>query len=232
MLLHLGEVEALGWHVQKLSEVMGTLRRASPGVTGRPRLIGVDGRGGAGKTALVEHLRRLVPASGVVHTDDVAWHDARFEWGALMRLNILEPLHRGEKVDFRPPAWVERDRPGAIQVPAALDFVWIEGTGIIRQELTDWIDASIWIQGDIREQERRLLRRDGDSAAQRQDVARWLEEELPFMLREKPWAHATMLLAGDRLPINDPGTHAVVAPPVKSGKGGRGTDPAHIGPVS
>jgi hypothetical protein len=42
--------------------------------------------------------------------------------------------------------------------------VWVEGTGIIREELAQWIDASIWIQGDLDEQERRVVARDGNSA--------------------------------------------------------------------
>ena len=140
---------------------------AAPDVAGRPLLVAVDGRGGAGKSTLVERLRRMVPASGVVHTDDIAWNHACFDWGDLMVESILRPLHRGEGVEFRPPAWIEHGRPGAIRVPAGADVVWVEGTGIIREEFAPWIDASIWMQGDLDEQERRLVARDGDSAAQR-----------------------------------------------------------------
>ena len=66
-----------------------------PGVAGRPRLIAIDGRGGAGKSTLVERLRLIVPASEVVHTDDIAWNHAFFDWGGVMAANILRPLHRG-----------------------------------------------------------------------------------------------------------------------------------------
>jgi hypothetical protein len=64
--------------------------------------------------------------------------------------------------------------------------VWVEGTGVLRQELAGWLDASIWVQGDLDEQERRLVSRDGDSAAQQQHVADWLAGELPFLQRERP----------------------------------------------
>ena len=146
-----GEVEATGWRVEKLPDVLQRLRAAAPHVAGRPRLIAIDGRGGAGKSTLVERLRAIVPASGVVHTDDVAWNHACFDWGDLMVENILRPLHRGAAVDFRPPAWIAHDRPGAIRVPAGADVVWVEGTGIIRAEFAPWIDASIWVQGDLDE---------------------------------------------------------------------------------
>lgn len=209
MRLHPGEVEATGWRVERLADVVARLRAAAPGVAGRPLLVAVDGRGGAGKTNLVERLRALVPASAVVHTDDIAWHHACFDWGDLMVGHVLAPLHRGEAVAFRPPAWIERDRPGAVEVPAGVDVVWVEGSGIIRAEFARWLDASIWVQGDLDEQERRLVARDGDSAQQRRQVDEWLAEELPFMLRERPWRAATVVLDGTSVLAHDPATEVV-----------------------
>ena len=214
MHLHPGETEATGWRAVPVTDVVRRLRDAAPGVTGRPRVIAVDGRGGAGKTTLAERLRTVVPNSAVVHTDDIAWHHAYFDWGALLRDHVLRPLHRGEAVDFRPDAWIARDRPGSITVPAGLEFVWIEGTGIIREELAPWLDASVYLQGDLREQERLLSARDGDSAEQQEHVADWLREELPFMLRERPWARATVIVAGPARIDHDPDTELVVAEPV------------------
>jgi uridine kinase len=211
MRLHPGEVEATGWRVERLSEVVQRLRGAAPDVVGRPLLVAIDGRGGVGKSTLVERLRSIVPASGTVHTDDVAWNQAYFDWGELMVDNILRPLRRGEAVEFRPPAWIAHDRPGAIRVAAGADVVWVEGTGIIREEFAPWIDASIWVQGDLDEQERRLVARDGDSVAQQQHVAAWLAEELPLMLRERPWHRATVVVAGTTGLDHDPDTEIVVA---------------------
>lgn len=184
MRLHAGEVEATGWRVEELLTVLERLRASSPGVVDRPRIIAIDGRGGAGKSTLVERLRALVPTSAIVHTDDIAWNHAFFDWGALLVDDIMRPLHRGEAVEFRPPAWVEHDRPGMIHVPAGLEVVWIEGTGIIRDEFARWSDASIWVQGDLDERERRLVARDGDSDTQQRHVAEWLADELPLLRRE------------------------------------------------
>ncbi|GGM69542.1 hypothetical protein GCM10011609_01570 [Lentzea pudingi] len=210
MRLHPGETEAAGWRVAKLTDVVRRLREEG-GVTGRPLLVAIDGRGGAGKSSLAERLRKAVPDSAVVHTDDVAWHHAYFDWGGLIAENVLAPLHRAEAVAFRPPAWIARDRPGEIRVPAGTDVVWVEGTGIIRAELARWLDASIWVQGDLDEQERRLVARDGDSAEQRRHVAAWLAEELPFLLRERPWTTATVVVAGTSTLAHDPATEIVVA---------------------
>jgi hypothetical protein len=98
-----------------------------------------------------------------------------------------------------------------IRVPADLDVVWVEGTGSIRQELARWTDASIWLQGDVDEQERRLVARDGDSPAQQRHIADWLAEELPLMLREQPWKRATIVVAGATQLDHAPDSEIVIA---------------------
>ncbi|MFI6909992.1 hypothetical protein ACIBKY_52635 [Nonomuraea sp. NPDC050394] len=192
------------------------LRDASAEVIGRPRVIAIDGRGGAGKTTLAERLCKTVANSAIVHTDDIAWNHAYFDWGAVLVDDILRPLHRGEAVDFRPDAWISHHRPGSITVPAHTEFVWVEGTGIIREELAPWLDASVWMQGDLGVQKRLLAVRDGDSPQQREHVANWLLQELPFLLREQPWARATMIVAGPPHIDHDPDTELIVAPPATS----------------
>ena len=117
MRLHPGEVEASGWRVETLLDVVQLLHDASPGVNGRPRVMAIDGRGGAGKSTLVERMRRLVS-------------------------------------------------------------------------------------------------RDGDSAAQQQHVADWLAEELPFLRRERPWENATLVADGTTQLRHDPDSELVVAPHV------------------
>jgi hypothetical protein len=213
MRLHPGEPEAVGWRVVSVLEAVRQLRDASPHVVGRPRVIAIDGRGGAGKTTLATRLRTVVPNSAIVHTDDIAWNHAYFDWAAVLVEDILRPLHRGTAVDVRPAAWLTHDRPGSITIPAGADIVWVEGTGIIREELAQWLDASVWMQGDLDEQERLLAARDGDSPEQLEHVANWLREELPFMLREQPWARATMIVAGPPHIHHDPDTELVIAPP-------------------
>jgi uridine kinase len=211
MRLHPGETAAVGWRVVPLLDAVRQLRDASSDVAGRPRVIAIDGRGGAGKTTLARRLREVVPGSVIVHTDDVAWNHACFDWGATLTENILQPLRRGEAVDFRPPAWVTHGRAGSISIPAGTGIVWVEGTGIIREELAPWLDASVWMQGDLAEQERRLVARDGDSPQQLEHVANWMREEVPFMAREQPWARATMIIAGPAPIAHDPDTELVVA---------------------
>lgn len=225
MELEPGEPAAGPWRAVPLAELVQQLHEAAGAPTGRPRVVAVDGRGGAGKTTLVEALAALVPRSAIVHTDDVAWHHSFFTWADLLAEHVLQPLRRGQAVDHRPRAWEERGRPGSICVPVGLDTVWVEGTGVVRERLRPLLDASVWVQVDREVAGRRLLARDGASPEQLRLVADWEREEFSFLLREQPWSRCTIGVAGspggDRL---QPG-HVAVTDPVRAPVG-------HSRPVS
>ncbi|UZX05611.1 hypothetical protein F8G81_19795 [Arthrobacter sp. CDRTa11] len=176
----------------------------------RPWIVAVDGRSGAGKTTLVNRLLARVPDSDVVHTDDVAWHLSFFDWADELRDGVLEPLLQGEAVHYRPPGWVARGRPGAIALPSGRSVVWVEGSGSSRRALSDLLDASIWVQCDNLEARRRLLSRDGQ---EEQDLHReWEAQEIPFLLEDRPWERATVIVAGRPALEHDPKTQVVLLP--------------------
>ena len=210
-----GEPEARPWELVPIGELVERLHDAAPAVTGRPRIVAIDGRGGAGKSTLARRLAADPARAAVVHTDDVAWHHSFFDWGGVLAEHVLQPLRRGEGVDFRPPPWEARGRPGSIVVPAGLELVVVEGTGVVREELAHLLDAAVWLQVDRTVAERRLLDRDGDAPSQLQHVAEWLLEEHPFLRRERPWARATLVVAGSPVVQGGPDTHVAIAPPVR-----------------
>lgn len=210
-----GEPEAGPWRAESLEALV---RRIVPGAEQRPDrpwIVAVDGRGGAGKTTLVNRLLALVPHSHVIHTDDVAWHHSFFDWAEELRDGVLEPLLRGEPVHFRPPGWITQERPGAIVLPARPAVVWLEGTGSSRRGLSDLVDASIWVQCDILEARRRLIARDGhaEEALNRE----WEQEEILFLLEDRPWERATVKVAGSQVLQHDPNAQVVAAQPVLTG---------------
>jgi hypothetical protein len=98
-----------------------------------PAVLAVDGHSSSGKTTLSARLVELLPGGARVHTDDLAWHQSVFGWDHLFEPGVLAPLRRGEAVAFRPPAWIERGREGAIVVPAGTDPVVLEGVGASRR---------------------------------------------------------------------------------------------------
>jgi hypothetical protein len=163
---------------------------------GRPAIIAVDGRQGSGKTTVAGRLAALTPGTAVVHSDDVAWWEAFFDWEQLMITGVLEPVRRGEAVDFRPPAWEARGRQGSIVVPSGAPLVVLEGVGTSRRSLMPYIDGAIWVQSDLAESRRRGLERDGDKQSDVDLWDEWENEEQPFLAEDRPWERAAAIVCG------------------------------------
>ena len=159
-------------------------------------LVAVDGRQGGGKTTVAARLAEFVPLSVTVHTDDVAWWESFFGWDELMAEGILEPLRRGQDVDYRPPAWALRAREGSIVVPATAPLVIIEGVGSSRRSLAPQLDASVWVQSDWDEANRRGIARDGGGHAATDFWWEWDAEEQPFLAEDRPWERADIVACG------------------------------------
>jgi hypothetical protein len=204
MRLYPGEPAAGPWRVVPAADVLRLL--------GGPRIVAVDGRSGGGKSTVASRLAGAVPGTTVVHTDDVAWYHAFFDWAHLMRDGILEPVRRGEPVAFRPPAWDERARDGAIVVPAGCPLVIVEGVGIGRRELATYFDALVWVQTDEDEARRRGLERDGPEAADFWDE--WQRAEDPFQVEQRPWERAGLIVSGTPALPHDPLRELVVGHPI------------------
>jgi hypothetical protein len=214
MVLGEGEQAAGPWRVVTLAELVGVVGPDERAPAGRPWVLAVDGRSGSGKTTLAGRLSDAAPASAVVHTDDVAWSQAMFDWASLLARGILEPVRRGEAVSFRPPAWCERGREGAIEVPRGRKLLIVEGAGAARQEFMHLVDVVVWVQSDMAEAERRGIQRDGGDSAAASFWSLWMAEELPFMARERPWARADVIVAGTPCVPHDPVNEVVIAKPV------------------
>ena len=148
-----------------------------------------------------------------MHTDDVAWWHSCFGWSELMIEGVLEPLRRGEAVAFRPPAWDERNRPGAIEVTAGASVVIVEGVGAGRRETAHLVDAAIWVQCDLDIRERRDEARVAAGEVEADVVERWMREEFPFVAGQRPWRRAFAVVAGTPQLPHDPVSDVIVAPP-------------------
>lgn len=180
-----------------------SMARMSPG---RPRVVAVDGRSASGKTTLADNLAARVDRSAIIHVDDVAWNEPLFAWADLLADNILAPLRSGEGVSFSPPAWAAHGRQGAIDIPAGLGLVIVEGVGASQRELSDLLDAAIWVQSDFLLAQKRGIDRDiaqGVNGTVEQTIAfwhEWMTEELRFLADQKPWERANLIVAGTSTP--------------------------------
>lgn len=198
------------WTARPILDVCGELLglATSRAIAQGPPVIAVDGRSGAGKSTFAARLAEVIGGVAVVHTDDIAWHHSFFGWVDLMRSGVLEPVRRGETVSYRPPAWVERGRRGAVEVCAGCRAVVVEGVGAGRRDLADLVDALVWVQSDADDARARGIARDGG------DVAFWDEweaAEAPFLDQDRPWERADVIVAGSPVLDHDPESEVVVA---------------------
>jgi hypothetical protein len=163
---------------------------------GRSPVLAIDGRSSSGKTTLARRLQDAIPGAATVHTDDVAWWHSPFGWTELLAQGVLEPLRRGRSVVYRPPAWEERDRPGAIEVPAGAGLIIVEGVGAGRRELAELLDGIVWVQADRELTERRDAARVAAGEIGADAYAQWMREERPFVAEQRAWERAFAVVAG------------------------------------
>lgn len=193
------------WSVWSLSQITAWLTRD---VDAAPLVLAVDGRSGAGKSTFAAALADVLDAA-VLHTDDFAWWHSAFDWRDLLIDHALTPLRRGESVDFRPPAWIERGRGGSIAV-AARSVIVVEGVGAAQQAMRPVIDRIVWVQSDPDEAERRGIERDLAERPHPQEAKRfwdeWMAEEVPFQERQRTWVVADLVVCGTPAIVGmDPG---------------------------
>ncbi len=210
MRLHPEEPAAGPWRVERIADVVQAFADRAHRYAGRPLVVAIDGRSSSGKTTLAGRVANIIPAAAVVHTDDIAWWHSRFGWADLA-VRVLETVHTGEAVSFRPPAWIERGREGAIVVPAHIQLLVVEGVGASREELAHLTDARIWVQSDRQATKQRDEARVATGETTREGVTGWLAEELAFVAARRPWEHADLIVAGTPKLAHDPQIEVVVA---------------------
>jgi hypothetical protein len=199
-----------GWRVVPIGVLVDRVRRHVGAPVGRPAVLAVDGRSSGGKTTLADRLAAVVPGAVVVHTDDVAWWHAAFDWVNLLVDGVLAPVRRGAAVSYRPPKWDERGRAGAIEVPTGASLVIIEGVGAGRRELTELLDGVVWVQTDPEVTARRDAVRVAAGETTPSNCAAWMAEEGPFVAAQRAWERAFVTVCGAPTLPHDPRTDVVI----------------------
>ena len=153
----------------------------------RSVLVGIDGRGGSGKSTFARELAALLRNATVVHFDDfyrpaeerkvrAASGDdevgGSFDWRRA-RDQVLQPLVDGEIARYQRYDW-DSDELAEWHLISPGGMVIVEGNYSTRDELRDYYDLTIWVDSPQEIRLRRGVERDGEDAR-----ARWLEEWIP-----------------------------------------------------
>ncbi|MEU2082733.1 hypothetical protein ABZ569_12730 [Streptomyces albus] len=160
---------------------------ALPPSCGPVRLVGVDGHAGSGKTTLARRLAALLGGAPVLHLDDVASHEALFDWTERLTEQVLRPLERGEPAHYEVYDWVARSRTGRAVLPPA-PVVLVEGVGAGRAALRPYLACLLWMDMPPGDAWRRGQERDGPEQAG--FWAGWIPAERAHFAADpsRPWA--------------------------------------------
>ena len=159
-------------------------------------VIAIDGRSAGGKTTLADKLAAALPSASVVHTDDIAWHHSMFDWTKLALEHVLIPFKAGKGVSYTPTAWLKRERKGSIEVPKTCRILILEGAGSAQLELMNMLDYIVWVQSDFVRAETRGIARDGGDEEAINFWHHWMDAELTFQAKQKPWERADVVVCG------------------------------------
>ena len=162
----------------------------------RPVLVAVNGPSSSGKTSFSARLAAALPRAAVVHTDDLAWHHGVLSWDGLLVAHVLPPVRAGRAVRYRPPAWEERGRPGAVEVPGGLTHLLVEGVGVGRASLHDEFDVRLWVQTPPGTRQARDAVRVGAGEMSPAGYAGWMAEEDANFSADRPWERADAVVDG------------------------------------
>ena len=193
-------------------DVQDLLRRIA--TTRPPRrtiMIGIDGRGGSGKSTFARAVAEAVADVTVVDFDDfyrpsVERSHGRetgdrelggdFDWRRL-RKEVLKPLAVDQPARYRRYDWnLDRLRDD-VHVVDPGGVVVVEGSYSTRPELRDFYDVTVWVDAPQPIRLRRGVERDGEDARDRW-LNEWMPEEDRYIAAVQPAAHADVIIDGSR----------------------------------
>ncbi|MEV7089240.1 hypothetical protein AB0O07_25690 [Streptomyces sp. NPDC093085] len=138
--------------------------RALPPSCGPVRLVGVDGHAGSGKSTFATRLAAALDGAPVLRLDDLASHDALFDWLPRLKDQVIEAFVRGADASYAPYDWTSRRFTAPRPLPAA-PVVLVEGVGAGRRGVRPYLARLFWMERGAAESWERGRRRDGPGLA-------------------------------------------------------------------
>ncbi|MEV7082261.1 hypothetical protein AB0N88_27575 [Streptomyces sp. NPDC093516] len=156
-----------------LGELACRIRRLPPSC-GPVRLVGIDGHAGSGKTTFSGELARALGGAPVLRLDDIASHDALFDWTGRLLEQVIEPLARGRTAHYSPYDWRARRFGPPRPLPPA-PVLLLEGVGAGRRALRPRLALLLWL--DLPREEAWARGRSRDGEEQREFWNGWVPAE-------------------------------------------------------
>jgi uridine kinase len=151
-------------------------------------LVGIGGRGAAGKTSLA----RSIPGAVIVSTDEF-WNGREFELSRLRR-EVFDPLVAGDSARFASFDWSAQEARGERVIHPA-GVVVVEGVCALHRMFRDDYDLRVWVETPRHVCLARGIARDGESARATWEEV-WMPMEDRYVERDDPVAAADLIVDG------------------------------------
>lgn len=169
----------------------------APALCGPVRVIGIDGRSGAGKTSLGREVARTWGAP-LLSMDSIypGWSGLAAATPLLVR-HVLQPLAEGGEVLVPTWDWLA-DRPGPRLPLRVTDRLVVEGCGATVGAAAAYAGTRVWMDGPSGVRRARALARDGPLFEEHWQM--WAEQEAAVFAadRTRERAHVLLSIGPDR----------------------------------
>ncbi|TDC74816.1 uridine kinase family protein [Streptomyces hainanensis] len=164
---------------------------ALPPSCGRTRLVAVDGHAGSGKSTLAGRLAAALGGAPLVRLDDLASHEALFDWTDRLTAGVLDPLSRDEPARYPAYDWERRAFTRTVTFPPA-PVVLIEGVGAGRRAVRPFLAFLVWLRVPAETAWARGRERDGPELAG--FWREWVSAERRHFAEDPSEPHADILM--------------------------------------
>jgi uridine kinase len=155
----------------ELIDALFDLCKATP----RP-IIAIDGRAGAGKTTLAEHISAAMSLKYkcvTIHMDDLynGWEDAFDHHISDSLIAACDSHQQGKQYSLSFFDWSKGAYREVVEIPQA-ELLILEGVGSSQKSIRSYLAATIWIEIDPGHGLERVLSRDGSGISE--EMHKWL----------------------------------------------------------
>lgn len=174
-------------------DAIAVIKGALGEAPGRTRVVAVDGRSGAGKSALAAQLRSALRAPVVALEDLYGGWDGLENGIDLLVSEVLQPLAAGRPARVPRYDWVARRwaEPAALEPPALLI---VEGVGAGALRAAVFASLVAWLEAPPYVRKKRALERDGETFAPHWD--QWAAQEDAMLARDRTPERADVVIDG------------------------------------
>jgi uridine kinase len=187
--------------VERVGQLVAHPPARAGGTPGRPVVIGVDGRSGAGKTVLAaEVAARLAPGVEVTVVSLEPMYRGWHGLAAGTRLwseQVLPALSAGRAAEYAGWDW-DSGRPGPVTRLRPCDVVLAEGVGVGVRRARPALDLLVWLEVPPEVRRRRALARDGAPFTAWWDA--WAQQESELLAADPIPSAAGLVVSGGDAP--------------------------------